>query len=420
MNSYKAVKLLYSVTFSIFIYIVWAVVSNILVQLQPDSRVFLLGLGILCLKHFLSVKYSQKSVVLLIPSVIAMVIIYFMFGPSDDLVNIIFVVLNLFLLAREDRESIEYRYYRDKIMIRIYVLLGMGVLLIPISQDVRNFILRFYLLFLVSSIILLRESRRHRYNIKTKNSTAADISIIVGIVLLSLDGVYNMINKVFAVMWTGISYVMGVIIVALVWILEKPSNYIENLIRRKFGGIQRVQIEEADTGDPLEALRKMAEGRDTGPSSVTIFIFRLLIVLVILYIVYRIYKKYSWEKISNQEGVQERREKIAKENTGKKNPLIEALKGLFAEKDLKSQILKVYQSFQKRAYDRDIFKRHMTATQLYNVSKAFIEESEPVKSITEIYNEAKFSEHPLSEDALRKAKESYSEVKKQLEEKEKR
>lgn len=414
MSLYRAVKLLYSLTFSMLYFIYWNVLAYLIIRLMPDTRVFALGLVMVGLMQFLATKYTKKALVFFPSCIIGAVVLIVMHGFTDYLANIIYVVLNMFILAKEDENSIEYSTYRRKVMTGIYSLVAIGVVLLAVNVDFRIYLLRFYILFLISSIILLRESRRFRYNVKGKKPILNNLMVMVSVVVLTTDKIFNIISSVFYIFWTGISYVTGFLLVILIRLLIPIANYLESKVSRDPNKVKGMQPQELDYSNSFEDLIKMQGETVREISPQAVFMFKLIVLFIMAFIAYRLYKSYRYKGRNEFEGITEKREKITKEISKEKKSIVNTIKELFLEKDVKAQILKVYQSFEKKTYEKNIFKRHMTATQLYNVSKSYIDKSKPLKDITEIYNRAKFSKDNPSEVALREIRESYKDIKNQI------
>lgn len=414
MSLFKVVKLLYSLTFSMLYFIIWNLIAFLIVGLMPDTRIFFLELILIYLMQFLSERYSKKEIIFLPPCILGIIVIILMYGVSDYLANIIYLVLNLFILAKEDENSVEYSTYRKKVLNGVYSLAAIGVTLIAVNDNFRTYQLRFYILFLISSIILLRESRRFRYNIKGKKSILANLIIMLSVVILTTDRVFNLVTIILKAFWAVISYITGIIIVILVRLLTPLINYLEYQISRIPNKIKGMQPAEMDPGKSLDELMKIKGDTIAEIPPQAVLAFKLILLFIITALAYRIYKKYRYNGRKEHQGIVEKREKIIKENTKEKKSLINSLKGIFEKEDTKIQILKVFQSFEKKTYEKNIFKKHMTATQLYNISRVYIDKSKNIKDITEIYNRTKFSQHLPSVSELKEIKDKYKVIKSQI------
>ena len=97
-----------------------------------------------------------------------------------------------------------------------------------------------------------------------------------------------------------------------------------------------------------------------------------------------------------------------------KKKLSSIIKERFVSRSLREQLLSVYEGFERRAQAKKIFKNHLTATQLYNITKTVVTEADSIRDLTIAYNEAKFSSHPVSEEAVKAAKRNLADIKKQL------
>jgi hypothetical protein len=413
MSLYRSVKLLYSLTFSMLYFILWNVLAFIIIRLMPDTRVFILALVMVALMQFLSARYSKKALIFLPSCILGAVTLFLIYGTSDYLANIIYVVLNMFYLAKDDEDSIEYSSYRRRVIIGIYSLVAIGIILLAVNGEFRDYLLRFYILFLSSSIILLRESRRFRYNIKGKKSILTNIMVMISVVILSMDKVYNLVSFAIKTFWIGLGYITGFLVVIIIRLLAPLINYLE-IQQNKPVEIKGMQPAEVAPGKLIEELLNIQEGGIREIPQEVVLAFRITMLLITAFTAYKFYKSYKYSKNNVNEGIIEKREKIARTSTRKKNSFVSTLKEIFTEKDLKAQILKIYGSFEKKTYEKNIFKKNMTATQLYNVSKAYIDNVESVKNITEVYNKTKFSQYSASESELKEIKENYRSIKDEI------
>lgn len=412
MSLHRVVKLLYSLTFSILYFIIWNFAAFIFMQLMPDTRIFVLEFLMVCLMQFLSTKYSKKILIFLPSCVLGISTLIVIYGASHYLANIIYLIINLFILAKEDENSIEYNNYRKKIIIGIYSLVAMGIMLLAVNVEIRTYLLRFYILFLVSSIILLRESRRLRYSVQGKKTILANIIVMISVVILSSDKIFRLVVLVFRSLWWGISYIADIILMILVRLLIPFMNYVEYQIQRinKLRGDKSIQME---SGKSFKDIMGIQENVQDIPQWMVLGV-KIIILLAAAYIAYRLYKSYRYRGMNDFEGVTEKREKIRKTSAKERQSMMTVFKKIFSERDIRAQILKVYESFEKKTYEKNIFKRHMTATQLYNVSKTYIYNLKALKNITDTYNKTKFSQHNPSASELKSIKENYRNLKEQI------
>jgi len=125
----------------------------------------------------------------------------------------------------------------------------------------------------------------------------------------------------------------------------------------------------------------------------------------------------SYVKKNNNKDGEVQKEKILREKKNKNNKegnFSKFIKNFIGKPDVKTQILNVYLKFEKKMSDKEIYKSHMTAGQLSSVAKTKIADKEAINSITRIYNEAKFSNHQISEKNAEIIKLNYENIRKKV------
>jgi len=83
-------------------------------------------------------------------------------------------------------------------------------------------------------------------------------------------------------------------------------------------------------------------------------------------------------------------------------------------KSNREKILYTYKGFEKITEDANIYKTYMTATQLKNVTKINVGNIDNLDDMTQVYNEAKFSLHSMSEESVESVKKGHNNIKRQL------
>ena len=144
-----------------------------------------------------------------------------------------------------------------------------------------------------------------------------------------------------------------------------------------------------------------------------IFTFKILILLLILYGIYKILLRFT-SKIKNPSEFVEEKERITRGR--KKKTRIKDILGRFFQGggSNRDKILSKYKELEKVAAEVDIYKPHMTATQLKNVIKIKLDNSDNLDEMTEVYNEAKFSLHDMTEKQVEVVKRAHNNIKRQL------
>jgi hypothetical protein len=418
MNWYRSVKTLYIFTFNIFYFIIWAILSNNAIRIKPDYGILLLGLGSCLMMEYIGAKMIDSNsklkrlYVFGIPFVSAFLFILLMFGDLDNRVNIVYIAAVLLLCSRMESDYIVYDSYVKKVKAAIITLIAMGIFLLNTTMDTRAFILKLYILFLISSVWLLREARRYSYNIKLKGSWKRDLLVMSAVALISSEWIASYLGLALKFLWSNFIYLiiksLEIIFKYLGWIVER----IYRALFQSFRGTGESSGSNENFQDPYEELHAALENIEAKMPPWLVVMIALIMASIIICVVYKIVKNYKKSYLYTDSQVEEERERII---TSKVRSLpLDFIKGFIYERDAKSQIRSVYQGFQKRAFRKNIYSGHMTATQLKNVTKAQIDNFQALEDLTDIYNEAKFSGHHITDEELKKAKTAFYEIKKQL------
>ena len=144
-----------------------------------------------------------------------------------------------------------------------------------------------------------------------------------------------------------------------------------------------------------------------------ILAFKILILILILYIIYKFLSRFR-SKTKKYNGFVEEKERIVRKKNKKhwvKDLFGKIFQGGGSNRD---KILYTYKGFEKITEEADIYKPYMTATQLKNVTKINVDNFDNLDEMTEVYNEAKFSIHDMTEEQVEQVKKGHNNIKKQL------
>ncbi|ERI94332.1 toxin secretion/phage lysis holin [Clostridiales bacterium oral taxon 876 str. F0540] len=417
MSWSRQIKILQSICTNMFFYIIWGIVSYIILSNKVDYRLFLIALASNFLAQFIFSKWVNKALIL-IPVFTGVVLVYLISKGSGILFNSIFIVFSIYVSSSFDNEEINYDVYKARAKQALSLILVIGLVLPIIDSELTKSILKFYIMFVATIIWALREARSYSYKLRSKNSFKVSIGLTAGMLLLSVDKVFSVLMKFFILIFTGISrgleHIANFILDCLGLILSRPLQYIVDHLQPIFAKSKlfKNQNVEVKVQENNELIKRGGEGF-VPPIWLTNLI-KLVLLILILYIVYRFLLKDKFYK-SGHDGkiVEEKREKIKRDKRSG-NFLTRAIQNLITPKDFRSQILNVYRKFETKTFEKGIYKSYMTAKQLENHTRVNIENPQGINNLTEIYNEAKFSNHGVSEDKVKIIKEEFNNVKKQL------
>jgi hypothetical protein len=419
MSLYRQIKTLFTISSLIFTYIIWATASTVILKNNANYMVYIISLCAVFFMQYLREKEKKPVFQLLIPFLSAIVINVIIYNVYSAEYNSLYIFLILIFFNRFENEEINYEVYKYRIKKFIYILIVLGGILSLVNKGLAQNVLRFYLIYLISAIIVLRETRKFASRINDKKSLIVNLAITLSVILLSMDKIYNFLTMVFSYVWLGISFALTEITLGiayiLIYIFRKPLNFIAAFIQRlmlKYLAKKPPEIQNVNNKNIPELLEK-----DSSNVIVVVFLalLKIIIVIIIVYLMFKAFDTYG-KKNSNDEG-EVQKEKILREKKNKKNKegnLSKFMKLFKGKLDVRAQILNVYLKFEQKMSDKGIYKLHMTAGQLSSVAKTQIDDTEAINSITKIYNEAKFSNHEIPEKNVKTAKLNYESLQKKV------
>ena len=415
MSLYRQIKTLFTLSSLIFTYIIWIALSSIILKNSANFTVYLISLCSVFLMQYLIVNGKKIVFQVLIPFIVAIIINGLIFDLYSAEYNSLYILFALIFFRRFENEQINYEIYKSVIQKFIYVLILLGAAIPLLSKELAQGVFRFYLVYLISAIIVLRETRRYSSRISDKKSLFVNLAIVFSVILISMDKIYNLLIMIFNYSWLGVNFALNKIIVVIIYILmniyrifEPLFNYLTYL---SSNGHKPLEPEIP----PYEVM-KLSENQSLGNKYAFLFmvILKIIVVIIILYLIFKAFDIYV-KKSSYDDGGEVQKEKISRiKRNNKQSHLSKFMKILKGKMDFKSQILNVYLKFEQKMSDKGIYKIHMTAGQLSSMAKTRIDDIESINSITNIYNEAKFSNHDVFEKNAKKAKSNYESLQKKV------
>ncbi|HEY5588047.1 MAG TPA: hypothetical protein VIK86_03720, partial [Candidatus Paceibacterota bacterium] len=289
--------------------------------------------------------------------------------------------------------------------------------------DFVNAMFRFHILYIIMIIILMREARRYVYDVKSKSSMFTNIIIGISVLTLSLDyankimaKLLDKLIKLFDMFVKLLSFILDIIVLLLTKILGGPMSWISEklsqlLMRSKNDFITKGSVMNKNSNSNKQLIDTNYVSTKIQP--VLILFFKIIILLLILFAIYKFLSRFrSKTKIYN--GFVEEKERIVK-----KKIKVHWVKSIFnkifqGNKSNRDKILYTYKGFEKITEEANIYKPYMTATQLKNVTKISVDNIDNLEDMTQVYNEAKFSLHPMTQEKVERVKKGHSNIKKQL------
>lgn len=412
MNVHKTIDIMYGICVNLFGFILWSIFCDFFIQTNVDYKLFIINIIGLLILYLFRGKVSSKITRIAIALLLSEILFYFVLNSLFSL-NLIYTAFILLTLEKVYEESINFYYITGKIKVFMLTISVVGAVYPMITGNNNKSIFRFYILFFIMAIFLLRESRNVLIKVKSKKSFIYDIVIMSSVLLLSVEKTYIFLMDILIKIVSLIKTIYSFMEPVLNMLLEAFANIISMPLIALFKRLpwNNAKLIEQKSQAEKVVLNKAYAGI---PDNV-IWTIKIIIIIAGLILIYKfiLSRRYKVKLLDETEEVEI--EKISKQdNSLSKGRFADIIRNIFENKDIKTQILAVYRAFQIRTDKKGFFKKYMTATQLKNHAEAFINEKNALNEITDLYNETKFSEHSFSEENLTEMKHSYKSIKKQL------
>ena len=410
VNKYRIIKILYSFIVVIFIYILWGVIANMLAKVQIGYIDLFIVIFIAMMMNLLEMGNKKASWIIISLLVINFSAFYLFYGKASFIPRGFLGFITILVLPKVSTEGINYDFYRNKIKAMIVMLFATIVFYIGVERQYAQYIFRYYLIFSLLAIWILREARKFFYKVNDKYNIMYNAATFAFVLILSTDRVFNFIKTLFGFL----AGIVNKVIYAFVWlmftILDKPIGWLMNFVLKL---LLKFQEEQLDVQKPQNVPEELPI---VNPENMNFMVnvFKVITLVLLAYIVYRVIKRYRYKKSLKEGIIEETREKIDRVEYKPKKNLIKSIKDIFVPKTNREQVINTYRHLLTKAHNKEIFRKYMTGSQLKNLLIAKIGVEEPAKNITDIYNEAKFSSHEVKDEAVSLSKNSYSEIKKRL------
>ncbi|GAA0121662.1 MULTISPECIES: hypothetical protein [Clostridium] len=411
MSWYRQVKILYTTTLTVFFFIMWGFIEKILFQRDIKYLLIIMTLISVFLMQYLIHKKINKYLSVSVPLIISTVVLYFISKDLYIIVDLIFLAAVMIFNLSMENDTVNYYQCKRNLINGLYLIVPIGAIAIILKSTLVIYLFRAYMFYLILMIITFRESLRYTYNIRNKSSIYINLGILLGIIGLCQEYLFNAFKKI--ITWIGgiFSFITEGILTVLIKILEKPIESIVSALRR---AMSKNKILE-NMLENLEGKEKSAEFIYEESTFRYPMWSKILVLILIIYFLYKIIYKVKINVKVNEDYI-EYTESISEKNEGKKPRYISTfMKKLFRKKgNIREEILYTYENFERITSKADIYRPYMTATQLKNVTKIKVDSTDGLDDMTDIYNKAKFSIKELSEENLQKVKDSYKNIKKQI------
>ncbi|GCD12503.1 hypothetical protein [Clostridium tagluense] len=413
MSWYRKVKSMYSITFVTISFIIWSTLSKWLFENLVDYKLFLITLCIVFFTQYLNSVKLKKNLFILVILGLNIVTSSIFFEGQIIFINTIFLLFMALITYSLEDSPIDYSQYRQDIDKSMVVLVFIWMISFTLGSDFVNSMYRFHVLYIIMIIILMRETRRYIYSVKSNTSIVTNIIIGISVLTLSLDFANKIIAKVLDMLIKLARLSLVLVTSLLTTIFGVPMSFISEMLRKLILSRNISEPKQSLINGNLNNPQVVSKYQDIKLPPSIILILKILILLLILYVIYKFLSRFR-NKTRIYNGFVEEKERIVKEKDKKhwvKNLFDKIFRGGESNRD---KILYTYKGFEKITEQADIYKTYMTASQLKNVTKINVDNSDNLDEMTLIYNEAKFSLHTMTKENVESVRKGHSNIKRQL------
>lgn len=416
MSWYRQIKILYTVSSNTFFFIIFGSLLNGFLGGKVHYELFLLSLFSAFILTYILDKTNKPAISAFSVFIISEAILFLITDKPNLLYSSCYICFILFITYMNEQQDVNYEVYKNKARQAIAILVVLGFICTFARLSTQQFLLKFYLIFLISTSILMREARNYYYSLKNNKSFKTNIAIAAIVIFFSLDSVFKRVliclKFLENIIYKVIEWLTGVLVILINKPLEIVINYLKSSFSNKLNSIDKINISQNNPQLKNNEVANMASN-----AVWTIWLSNIIKVILLLALIYLAYKSISRLKARKSRNSKEaflEREKLSKDKNYNTYSIKRALKKILKISNLREQAINVYKKFEQKTNEKGIFRKHMTAKQLENITKTYIEMPEGINNLTDIYNEAKFSSHKISKEKVEVIKESFAKVKKQL------
>ncbi|MBK1810306.1 hypothetical protein JHL18_06625 [Clostridium sp. YIM B02505] len=405
MNLYNFTKILYGILVSTFAFIISSILLNVVGGVIPSFYIYLITVLFMFLFYYMVSKSNKIKIIIVMHNLLYFITLYCVFGKSSNLSLQMIVIIQQLLLLSAEGISITRDFYRSRLKSLVIGLLIAMFFTLFESRQVTTFLYPFYISFFLVGILLLRASRAFQYKLSSSKTVKTYIFILILSLVSFNPYIYSLAIGVIGLLYQKSQWIILKILYIFSLLLMYPVKLIQLLFRNKNMGDVGVK----STGIPYED-QKLIQSDNTFMLTIIKSIFFIVIVIVVLYMFKLVLNRRKFRNRSKEQLIGIERE---------------SLDDYFKKKDRhnknnwtggRGKILEIFYDIQKETYKKNIFKKSMTANQLLNISKPYIETDDEFRYIVDRYNEAKFSSHEVSDEIVDETRGKYKSLKKKIKE----
>ncbi|MGH4119412.1 hypothetical protein [Clostridium sp.] len=414
MSGHRKVKSIYNISFVTISFIIWSTLSKWLFENPVEYKLFLICLCVVFLTQYVA-SLKHKKILVILPLGVSIIASVIFFKDLASILNTIYLLFSVFTIYLLEDAPIDHSQYKEDINKSIALLIFIWIISFRLGTDFVDEIYKFHILYIIMIIILMRETQKYVYDIKSKTSMVTNIIIGISVLTLSLDYAGKIVSGLLGILKDLIDFVLIIIITILSKIFGPAMGSISGVDLKNpdesILGEHTINNGAIINNHPID--KKEIAQAELQLQPILILVFKIVIILIILYVLYKFLTRFR-SKAETYNGFIEEKERIVVKKTKK-----HWVKGLFGKigsggGSNRDKILYTYKGFEKITKQADIYKTYMTATQLKSVTKSVVDNSDDLEEMTAFYNEAKFSVHDITEQQVQQVKNGHKNIKRQL------
>lgn len=423
MSLSRQIRNIYTINFLIFLYIIWSALSGIGFENKADYKLYIITLVGIFIMQYICYKKVNKIISAFISSSIALLLMYaFINNFNYLLMDMIYYIFIVFLFGKYDRNSLDYYKLKDYARKSIYIIIAAALIICKFDIYGKQEILKFYIIYLASAIILLRQSRAYISNLDKKVSVKNDILISIVLIIFCFDWVSNRVFELISLIFLFIKLLLSYAIIPLEYIMIKSvyliCYWIGPSLKKIIAELLKAVTRNNDNSPIKSSNNSNLDYSKFGVNNCNIpswmpLVLEFLMVLIIVYIIYKFMQRYSDSKVREiSDGVFEEREKIKSYKPKKSTKKF--FDFLRKGKSINDKVIYLFTKFEYIAFKNGILKKSMTANELVEAAEEHFNIDNEIKVLANIYNEAKFSGRDVDEDKYYSSYKVYSRIRKTL------
>lgn len=375
---------------------------NIIFKFASLSQMFLLFLYSTALVMLVSYLQKKNSLYRVLSLLLFVPFLYFKSKPAFWFFLYLTALMSLYTYKSLGKGNYEHFSRRLKLS---FTIISAITIFVVIFSNFRDFIMpgvAFAVLYLLSSIILVRSLRHMEsgMDIDKLNNINLRYIVLIGIlsIAMTIEPLRNMVgflmSKVYSVIINGIIAIIYLPVRLFAFLIEKAIDW---LTRGEFGDVE-LEVPEMSYGESGAKYAELIESNLV--REVLLSILSLIAFIVVIYVAYKILSKIGDR---NHEGLEYREEReYIKSTTRKKRRLFERY-----PKDLKGQVRYYYRKYLRKLNKNDIeIKSSHTSLDIKESSKNISKNASKIRSI---YIKARYNGEDIKAEDVEMMKKAYKE-----------